>query len=86
MTDQPPRITPSRRVTRDPAPPPHDGPDSRSAARLDGPTALLLAYRRRRIARLALGERPGGSAANRPLPSPPAGAFVCDADIDDGYL
>lgn len=86
MTDRP-RITPSRYADRDPAPPQHDGPDERSAARLDGAAALLLAYRRRRIARLALGERPARSA-RRPgmMPTTLGAAVYADADIDDGLL
>lgn len=77
-----PRIVPERFAQRDPSPPHHDGPDPRSAARLDGRTALLLAMRRRRAAREALAERPASSARPRDVR---AAAFA-DADIDDEYL
>ena len=72
-----PRIVPSRREPRAPAPPHHDGPDSRSATPLDGATALLLAYRRRRAARLALGERPAAAAG-------PRGPYR-DVQLPDGF-
>jgi hypothetical protein len=76
--DQPPpphrlyRITPTRTEPRAPALPPHDGPDSASAAVLDGPTALRRALDRVRVAREALGER---------RPSPPV--LTHPADVDD---
>ena len=83
----PPRIVPDRRAPRAPAPPDHDGPDSASATPLDGATALLLAYRRRRIARTALGERSAAAAGRRelyrdvPLPD----GFTA-GDVDDEAL
>lgn len=81
MTDDP-LIVPLRRERRDPAPPPHDGPDDASAAPLDGATAARLAQRRRLAARRALGERSGAAAADRPVPS----YAYDDADVDDEYL
>lgn len=77
---------PDRWATRDPVSPDHDGPDERSAARLDGATALRLAFRRRRAAREAIGERRGGSVAD-PWPGPsslPLG--FGSADIDDELI
>jgi hypothetical protein len=77
---------PERYARRDPVSPAHDGPDPRSAARLDGATALRLAFRRRRAAREAIGERRGGSVAD-PWPGPsslPLG--FGSADVDDELI
>ena len=76
--DEPPpphalyRITPRRTEPRAPALPPHDGPDSGSAAVLDGPTALRRALDRVRVVREALQER-----------RPPSGLASHPADVDD---
>jgi len=56
-------IVPVMTATRDPGPPPHDGPDAGSATVLDGMTALFLARQRQHRAREALGERPAGSSS-----------------------
>jgi hypothetical protein len=98
MTDRPPphplyRITPETTKPRAPVPPPHDGPDSRSAAVLDGPTALAVALARQQSAREARQERPAASIGpavfDVELPPPPPREFrrghgPGDVDDEDG--
>ena len=58
-------IRPVRTEPRAPASPDHDGPDARSRAVLDGPTALSLALARQKAHRELHGQRPADSSGPR---------------------
>ena len=85
------RITPETTKNRAPGPPAHDGPDERSTAVLDGPTALSVALARQHDARERVQERPAASTGPAVLdvelpPPPPPREFrrgFGPADLDD---